>query len=204
LSPVDGPESPPPGGDGVESTASLLARTRAGDRVAVDELAARYLPRLQRLAHGRLPLRARDVLDTEDLVHSTLIKALNHVQTFVPQHEGAFLGYLRQTLLNEIRQEIRRVDRRPERDSLPEDVTAAGRSPLDDVIGQEILERYEAALAHLPETQRAAVLLRLEFGFTHEEVAAACGCPSANAARMMVKRALLELAAEMDHVADRT
>ncbi len=201
---MDPPESPPPGNGGVESTASLLARTRAGDRSALEQLTSRYLPRLRQLAHGRLPSRARDVLDTEDLVHSTLIKALNHVQGFVPQHEGAFLGYLRQTLLNEIRQEIRRVDRRPRRAALPGELAAAARSPLDELIGQEVLERYEVALAKLPETQRAAVLLRLEFGFTHEQIAEACGSPSANAARMMVKRALLELAAEMGHAADRT
>lgn len=204
MSPSDHPESSPPENGGVESTASLLARTRAGDRSALEQLTARYRPRLRQLAHGRLPPRARDVLDTEDLVHSTLIKALNHVQSFVPQHEGAFLGYLRQTLLNEIRQEIRRVDRRPGRAALPEELAAAGGSPLDELIGQEVLECYEAALAKLPETQRAAVLLRLEFGFTHEQIAAACGSPSANAARMMVKRALLELAAEMGHAADRT
>lgn len=199
MQPTNDPSRRPSTGGDNESTASLLSRTRAGDREALEQLAARFRPRLQRLAHGRLPARARDVLDTEDLVHSTLVKALNHVQSFVPQHEGAFLGYLRQTLLNEIRQEIRRVDRRPNKDTLPEELAAAERSPLDEAIGRDVMARYEAALQTLSETQRAAVLLRLEFGFSHEQIAAACDCPSANAARMMVKRALLALAAEMDH-----
>ncbi len=184
------------------STESLLARARAGDRSALDLLIARHSPRLLHWAHGRLPYWARDVMETDDLVQITLLKALNHVQDFVPRHEGAFLAYLRQILLNEVRQEIRRIRRRPEKDTLPADFAARDRSPLEDLVGCETLERYEAALAKLPEAQRAAVILRLEFGFTHEQIADACESPSANAARMMVKRGLLTLASEMEHAGE--
>jgi len=191
-----------PSGEG-HSTGSLLARARAGDRSALDLLIARHSPRLLQWAHGRLPYWARDILETGDLVQISLVKALNHVQDFVPRHEGAFLAYLRQVLLNEVRQEIRRVRRRPEKDTFPADFAARDQSPLEEMVGRETLERYEVALAKLPEAQRAAVILRLEFGFTHEQIAAACESPSANAARMMVKRGLLILASEMEHAGER-
>ena len=42
------------------------------------------------------------------------------------------------------------------------------------------------------------MFLRIELGFTHQEVADAIGAPSANAARMLVSRALVRLAELMD------
>lgn len=52
----------------LESTAELLDLVRRGDPGARERLASRYLQVLHRLAHGRLPSRARDLLDTDDLV----------------------------------------------------------------------------------------------------------------------------------------
>ena len=49
----------------------------------------------------------------------------------------------------------------------------------------------------LGERDREAVILRVEFGYSHEEIAEAIGSPSANAARMTVARALVRLAEEM-------
>ena len=71
-------------------------------------------------------------------------------------------------------------------------------SPLAETIGNETMEVYETALRRLPEKQREAVILRVELGFTHEEVASALGSPSANAARMTVARALVRLAEVLD------
>ena len=47
-----------------EPTLTLLQRLRAGDAAARERLVARYLPRLTRWAHGRLPTGARDLSDT--------------------------------------------------------------------------------------------------------------------------------------------
>jgi RNA polymerase sigma-70 factor (ECF subfamily) len=60
------------------------------------------------------------------------------------------------------------------------------------------MERYEEALGALDERQREAVILRIEFGYSHEEVAEALGAPSANAARMIVTRALVRLSELLD------
>ena len=60
-------------------------------------------------------------------------------------------------------------------------------------IGREKLRRYEAALERLSEEQREAVILRVEFGMSHAEVAQAMGKPNADAARMTVARAMVHL-----------
>ena len=62
------------------------------------------------------------------------------------------------------------------------------------MIGRETVERYEAALVELTEEQREAVILRIEFDFKHEQIAEAVGKPTANAARMLVSRALVRVA----------
>lgn len=182
----------------VESTAILLERVRGGDIAARNDLVARYLPMLRRWSHGRLPRAARDLSDTDDLVQVALIRALNRVEGFVPQREGAFLAYLRTTVLNSVRDELRRMARRPGRDSLDERMPTSGPSLVERAIGREMLEAYETALSVLPEEHQEAVIMRVEFGYTYPEIAEALASPTANAARMTVSRALIRLAEEMD------
>jgi RNA polymerase sigma-70 factor (ECF subfamily) len=187
----------------MESTASLLALVRDGDESAKDRLFRRYLPILDRWATGRLPAGARDLVDTNDIVQVSLVRALNKVGEFEPRHEGAFLVYLRRILLNQIRDQARRVKRRPEPAPVSDDLADDGPSPLEDLARREILDRYDAALDELTEAQRQAVFLRLELGYTHREVAEALpDATTPDAARMLVARALVKLAESMGDVAD--
>jgi RNA polymerase sigma-70 factor (ECF subfamily) len=130
--------------------------------------------------------------ETQDLVQVALVKALAQVDRFEPRREGAFLAYLRQIVLNEVRMEIRKAYRRPLGNSLEGDVTAVGRSPLQLVVESEAMEGYEIALARLSPEEREGVILRLELGFSHRQVAEALGKPSPDAARMLVARALAQ------------
>jgi RNA polymerase sigma-70 factor (ECF subfamily) len=187
----------PDDGEDLQSTARLLLRIREGDARARELLAARYLKSLQRFAHGRLPAAARDLVDTDDLVQVTLVRALEHVEDFEPRGPGSFHAYLRQGILNQVRDQARRAARAPGHSELDERMVAPGKSPLEQAIGREAIERYERALAELPPEQRDAVVLRIEMGFTYEEVATAIGSPSPNASRMMVTRALARLAEAM-------
>ena len=183
----------------MDSTATLLARARAGDPLAKNQLCQRFRPLLMRWAHGRLPPFARDgITQTDDLVQNTLVRALNSMSTFEPRHEGAFLAYLRKVLLNQIRDRIRRARRRPMATELDESAVDSGRSPLERTIGAELLERYDRALEQLPEEHRQAVILRIELGYSYQQVAESLGKPSPNAARLTVTRALVRLARMMD------
>lgn len=182
----------------IESTASLLARVREGDQGAREQLCAQYLPILTRWAHGRLPGYARDLAETSDLVQVTLVKALAQVEAFQPQREGAFLAYLRTALLNAVRSEIRRsLGHGKPVDVAAADLNAAADSTLSHDTGAELLIDYERALSELSSEWREAVILRLEFGFNYEEMAAAMERPSANAARMLAHRALAALGQHM-------
>ncbi len=180
-----------------ESSLDLIARAQAGDHQARDLLIARYLPRLQRWARGRLPVWARDLADTQDLVQETVFKAFKQIGRFDVRGEGALQGYLRQALVNRIRDEIRRVNRRAEAVDLDPHLQDEGPSPLEQAIGREALERYEQALNRLRPDDREVIVGRIELGLTNEELAEATGKPSANAARMAVERALFRLAKEM-------
>ena len=70
-------------------------------------------------------------------------------------------------------------------------------SPLDLAIGEEAVERYEAALARLRPEDREAIIARVEMESSYDDMARALGKPSAAAARMAAGRALLRLAEEM-------
>jgi RNA polymerase sigma-70 factor (ECF subfamily) len=180
-----------------ESTFSLLERAREGDREAIELLVARHRPPLQRWASGRLPRWARDMVDTQDLVQETLFSTFKKIETFRPERVGALQAYLRQAILNRIRGELRRVGRRPASDTLDEEHVDPGPSPLEEAIGREATERYEAALARLRPEEQEAIIGRIELGYTYDELADALGRPSADAARKAAERALVRLVEEM-------
>jgi len=183
--------------DPLDSTAVLIARVREGDERARDRLTERYRAALCRWTHGRIPARARDLVDTDDLVQSALYRAMAGLAEFEVRREGAFLSYLRQIVLNQIRDEYRRSRRRPEHTALEDHVLGTDASPLDRIIQRERLERYERALEHLPPRQREAVVMRLEFGFRYREIAEALGLPTGNAARLLTARGLVKLTQTM-------
>jgi RNA polymerase sigma-70 factor (ECF subfamily) len=179
----------------LESTASLLIRVREGSHGAREDLAKRYLTLLGRWAHGRIPRAARDLVDTEDIVQSTIMKALGNVDTFEPRGEGAFLGYLRQILMNQILDEARRAKRRPRHVTLDPGLEAShSPSPLEEAIGRDRMQRYEASMAQLPDTQREAIVLRIEMGMRYRDIAEALGVSSAEAVRALVGRGMVHLA----------
>jgi RNA polymerase sigma factor (sigma-70 family) len=194
----DLPGGPEPAPTDLESTAFLLDQVRRGDARARERLAARFLPLLRRWAHGRLPGHARSLADTDDLVQVSLLRALDHVDGFEARREGAFLAYLRRILLNAVRDEIRRAARRPMQDVDSADLPAPDASLLEQQVGRETLDAYEGALTRLTEAQREAVIMRLEFGYSYPQIADAMGRTTPNAARMLVARALVQLAEEMD------
>jgi RNA polymerase sigma-70 factor (ECF subfamily) len=182
-----------------EASLVLVARARAGDEAALNELCARYWPRLQRWAHGRLPASARGALDTHDLVQDTLTNVVRRLSAFEPRHEGAFQGFVRTVLLNRIRDIAREVKRRGPAEPLASDIEGHDWSPLDQAIGNETLERYDAALERLSPEERELIIARIEMCLPYSEIVTMFGKPSVAAAHMAVSRALVKLAQEMAH-----
>jgi RNA polymerase sigma-70 factor, ECF subfamily len=182
----------------LESTFHLIARVREGDRDALERLFARHLPPLQRWARGRLPKWARQLADTDDLVQDALAQTFKRIDEFEPRRVGALQAYLRQAVLNRVRDEVRRKGRQPLTDADLEALDLeAGGSPLEEAIGREGVERYERALERLKPAEREIIIAKVEMGYTYEELADILGKPSADAARKAAQRALVRLAEEM-------
>lgn len=180
-----------------ESTATLLERARAGDQAAVETLFGRCAPPLRRWAHGRLPQWARDVADTNDIVQEALLQTFGHLDTFDARGEGALQAYLRQAVMNRIRDHIRRVARRPAAGAVDSHMPDGGPSPLEQAVGRETVERYEAALSRLSDADRQLIVASVELGYDYAQLAEATGRASPDAARKAARRALVKLAEEM-------
>lgn len=185
-----------PEGD-ANSSSALITRARAGDKDACNELCGRYLPRLRRWAHGRLPAWAREHLDTEDIVQDTLMQSVRQLSTFTPHHERAFCAYVSQALRNRLSDAMRRAMARPSRQSLSDEEPATEPSPLEQAVGSQMLARYDAALQRLRESDRELVVARVELGLEYARIAELLGKSSIASARVAVSRALLRLAMEM-------
>jgi RNA polymerase sigma-70 factor, ECF subfamily len=138
----------------------------------------------------------RDLADTDDLVQETLAQTFKKIDGFEPRRVGALQAYLRQAVLNRIRDELRRKRRRPDMSELDALERDRGDSPLEQAIGREAEDRYESALTRLRPDEREAIIARLEMGYTYEELAEALGKPTPDAARKAAQRALARLAEE--------
>lgn len=133
-------------------------------------------------------------------MQETIAQTLKRIDQFEPRHEGALQAYLRQALVNRVRDEVRRLNRYPAAAGLDDSNRFAdsGASPLEEAIGTEALERYEAAMQRLKPDEREIIVARVEMQQSYQQIAAAHGKSSPDAARMAVTRALVRLAEEMD------
>jgi RNA polymerase sigma factor (sigma-70 family) len=180
-----------------DSTVRLLERIQRGDGDALEVLFARYATRLRRWASGRLPYWARDISDTHDLVQQVLLDVMKRLGSLEVRGELAFQAYVRQALRNRIAEEHRVFSRRPSIVPMDPGHADSGVSPLEAAIGSEAAERYERALATLRAEDRQLIVARVEMACSYEEIAAAGGKPSADAARKGCARALVRLADAM-------
>jgi RNA polymerase sigma factor (sigma-70 family) len=153
----------------MQSTVQLLAHIRAGDPQAREVLFSRCVPALRRWTRGRLPSGARTMLQTEDIVQEAVFSVLQHLDTFESRHQGALQAYLRQTALNRIRDEARRLAKRPVQVDLDDQQADSGRSPLEQAINSDALDKYEGALARLSPLYREAIVARIEMQNSYVE-----------------------------------
>jgi len=106
-------------------------------------------------------------------------------------------AYLRQSVINRIRDEVRRVTRHPAAAPLADDLPSQTTSPLESAIQAESYERYREALGTLKPREREMVVARVEVQWSLAEIAQTFRMPSVDAARMAVGRALRRLSASL-------
>jgi RNA polymerase sigma-70 factor (ECF subfamily) len=145
----------------------LIARCVDGDQRAFAELMTRH----QRMLYAiclRITVNPDDALDA---VQETLVRVWRMIGGY--EQRAQFSTWLYRVATNAALEEIRKRGRRPEPvDRLPEQPASR---PTDD----EVVERMttDGALAQLPPSYRAAVVLRDLCGCSYEEIAALLDVP---------------------------
>ena len=175
---------------------SVLNRALEGSTGAMSLLLRLHMPRLHRWAHGRLPPWLRRVVDTGDLVQNAVLDTMRRLPMFRPQSNTALAVYLRSAVLNQIRDEHRRLKRHGVVIELGDNLVARTPSPFDEASLEETLSRYRAALATLRPKDQELVVGHIELGYSHAQL----GCMtvrSPNAARVALRRALQRLTEQM-------
>jgi RNA polymerase sigma factor (sigma-70 family) len=155
----------------------LVDLVRGGYDAAFEEIVRRYRRPLDRFAAAIVGGRSEDV--TQDAFSKALL-ALRGSEAEIELRPWLY-RIVRNTALNDLR------DRAPAAAELSEAIPGA-RSAAAEVEAREELRDLMERLRALPETQRAALVMRELEGLSHEEIAAALGV-SGGAARQAIFRA---------------
>lgn len=172
---------------------SAVAPGPAAGRPATEALLTNCLSSLRRWAHGRVPQAARGRFDTRDFVQEAAIRTLARLDVFEPRHPAALEAYMRRAVLNLVRDEARRLARRPVSTEVPEDLPSPTPRPLDTVLQNEADECHRRAFRQLTPKDRRLILARVYYERSSADIAREFELPSVDAARMAVARALTRL-----------
>lgn len=192
------------------STFDLVQRVQGGDRAALELLAERYYERVRCIVRVRLGARLRRRLETGDILGEVFAKAIEIFDRFEMRDEGSMLRWLGQIAERRIRDEAdkQKALKRSAAaevpigggadggapDSGPRDVADTGRSrPEVRAQQSEDEQRLEAAMDRLEPGYREIILARDYEGLSWQDVAAATGRPTPDAARMYHAKATLQL-----------
>lgn len=157
--------------------AALMERTKLGERVAFEELVARYRQPVMNLARRTV----NDATEAEDLAQTVFVQAYKAAGRYRPTAKFStwLFTIARNLCLNEIRRRSRHpaesMDACLESDDGEyarqfEDRTVVG--PDTDAQRAELYRKIDEAIYELPETQRTAILLCREGELTYEDIAA--------------------------------
>ena len=136
----------------IDPDTDLVARAGQGDRSAAQSLMARHLPKMLTVARRMLGSQA----EAEDAVQDAFLKLWTHAVRWEPGR-ALFETWLYRVVLNKCYDRLRRKPMA----KLDEAAEIADPAPAADQIlhGSAVAKEIEAALAELPERQRAAIVL---------------------------------------------
>ena len=144
---------------------------------------------------------ARGDANTEDVVQDAVLATLKNLDRFRHRTVHGLQAYLRMSVMSRIYDLIRRSRRRGVPAPLSEELRDEGRTPLEEAIMRQGLERFLAALQRLSVKDRQVIIWRIELGYPVTEIADRLG-KSRPAAGMAVTRAMTRLAKELEIPAD--
>jgi len=178
----------------MDPDADLVLRVGRGDRAAAAELMARHLPKMLALARRMLP----DPSEADDAVQDAFIQLWTHAARWEPGR-AKFGTWLYRVTLNKCYDRLRR---RPT-GRLEEAAEVADPAPGPDAGLQNaaLTVQIEAALAALPERQRAAIQLCHYQGCGNIEAAEILGI-SVEALESLLARGRRTLRGRLEHLKD--
>jgi len=136
----------------IDPDAELVARAGRGDRAAAQALMARHLPKMMMLARRMLS----DQGEAEDAVQDAFMRLWTHAARWQPGR-AKFETWLYRVTLNQCYDRLRRRQTAPLDEALEVPDPAAGPETVHE--NTVLAASIEAALASLPERQRAAIVL---------------------------------------------
>lgn len=176
--------------------AELVARTRAGDRPALEALLVAHAPRLQRFLTTMLgcPTRA------DDVVQDCLQRASTRLDQLAD--DARFASWLLAIAANAARNALRaEVLRQHAGDEVLAEVPEARRSALSSLVRREDAARVALAIDRLPIALREAFVLFAVEGLPYAEIAAITGA-SEGTLQVRVHRAKGLLRTQLGTVVD--
>jgi RNA polymerase sigma-70 factor (ECF subfamily) len=147
----------------------LIARVRAGDRLAARALYDAHVGRVHRLAH-RL---TGDAQLAREVTQDAFVRALAHLDRF--RGDSTFATWLHRIVVTVALNAVRRVRRQRGREAPIEDADATGGFHAPDGIDPVVRERLHRAIDALPEIYRTTLVMHELEGYSHIEIAAALG-----------------------------
>lgn len=188
----------------LENTTNLVRGAQQGDRVSLEALFVRYLPRVRQAVALRLGYPLRDFYVYEDIVQESLLNVFQKLDRFDAESEGRFRNWLATCVANTVRQHFRRRGARKRGGALPfypcgsqgllESIFAGDESsPERRLECHELEESIERVLLTMPRAEREAIICARLCGMSAREVMEALELPSEAAARKLLSRALKRL-----------
>jgi RNA polymerase sigma-70 factor (ECF subfamily) len=181
------------------SSSNLIDRIKDGDKEALSLLFDRYRRRLAVLIHYRLGPHMRGLMEIDDILQETLLKAYLQLDQFSYRTPGSFLRWLSR-IMDHVITDMARYHGRQKRHAaevvpLRSESNPGGPEPVDSRTPSRFLAQDEGLRAllqeldELPKNYREVILLAKIEGLPTQEVAERMG-KSREAVALLLHRAI--------------
>lgn len=170
---------------------NLLSQAAGGDRAALSQALLLHYDSLRGHIAGRISGELKRLVDADDILHQTMVRAAQGIGRFEPRHEGAFRGWLKtiaDNLIKDAQKRKRRERRAVAQDDPPpgagqnsswaalvERIAGDVDSPSVNTQQKDNVRRLRAALAALPDEHREIIERYYLQGESLAEIAQALG-----------------------------
>jgi RNA polymerase sigma-70 factor (ECF subfamily) len=203
------------GATAIEKTRELVTLAKQGNKTAAEKLFSVYGDRVRRIVRLRMGKQLRQRMESTDLVQEVLLSAWRDMDNFELRSDGDLLRWLAKITERRINDNFRKIyaDKRDARREVQyagssKTLSSDGIGPLPKamqtttpsvlVARSEDLDRLERAMTELKPEYRQVILLTkidgLSYGQAGKELKR-----SPDAVRMLLSRAMSELATEFEH-----